>query len=158
MLIVGLGNHDKKYIHTLHNVGFLALDFLIPQLPDKTLHLKPKTGMNLSGTEVAKTLKYYKLIATNLIVIHDDIDLPFGEIKTSFGSGSGGHKGVQNIIDTLGTKDFWRIRIGVAPEGYNPSLHKAEDFVLTDFSKAQLTILKEQLFSIVFQEISKLLL
>lgn len=123
-LIVGLGNPGKKYEKTRHNIGFRIIDELEKEIFDENIVLlKPDNFMNNSGKVVAEYLKYSspclagrRVNPQDLIVIHDDIDLPFGTVKISKESSSAGHKGVQSIIDALGTKDFTRIRIGIKPE------------------------------------------
>jgi PTH1 family peptidyl-tRNA hydrolase len=133
-LIIGLGNPKREYRNTYHNLGFLALDFIKNkrgfsrwQLKknleakiskgrinrEKIILAKPQTFMNRSGEAVSLLLKNLKLKTENLWVIHDDIDLSLGKIKISKNRGSAGHKGVQSIIDSLGSKNFYRIRIGI---------------------------------------------
>ena len=135
--IVGLGNPGKKYLHTRHNVGWTILDYICAQQglakPAPQQHLEgsttqgaisnipvsvlyPDTFMNNSGNAVAKFVPRSEI--GNLIVIHDDIDLPCGEIKLGKGRGDGGNNGIKSIIETLGTKDFIRIRIGIAPRHF----------------------------------------
>lgn len=112
-LIVGLGNPGKEYERTRHNVGALVVDEL--KRRGVTGHLlKPETYMNRSGEAVSKRMAYYKLSFRDLIVIHDDADLPFGVFKMEEGRGSAGHNGVQSIIEALGgQKGFLRLRIGI---------------------------------------------
>ncbi|MBI2042670.1 MAG: aminoacyl-tRNA hydrolase [Candidatus Nealsonbacteria bacterium] len=131
-LIIGLGNPGKKYEKTRHNFGFLAIDELQKQTPKDAILLKPDTFMNKSGKAVKEKAAYYKIKPQDIWVIHDDIDLPLGEYKISRGQGSAGHKGVQSIIDELGTKDFNRIRLGICPASGKPS--NVEDFVLQKFT------------------------
>jgi len=156
ILITGLGNPGKEYEKTRHSVGFLAIDaiatnFQFPifkfqsifnaQISKKTadnqeiILAKPQTFMNESGTAVEKLIKNYKLKIKNLIVIHDDIDLPLGEFKISKNRGSAGHKGVQSIINELKTKDFSRVRIGICPKIGKPKA--VEKFVLQNFTKTE---------------------
>ena len=135
-LIVGLGNPGIKYKKTRHNVGFRIIDELKKSLKDKDdiILLKPNTFMNNSGKAVKKAIENWKLKIENCIVIHDDIDLLFGDIRVSNNSSSAGHKGVQSIIDELGTKDFSRIRIGIRQD----TITKKQDtnkFVLENFTK-----------------------
>jgi len=140
ILIVGLGNPGRKYTKTRHNIGFRVIDALKDEISDKNvILLKPDIFMNNSGKAVKKELKYSKLNTQDLIVIHDDIDLPFGTIRVSKDSSSAGHKGVQSIIDELRTKDFTRIRIGIKPS------HEVDttEFVLNRFSKEEEKQLKE---------------
>jgi len=149
-LIVGLGNPGKKYEKTRHNVGFRVIDELekIYDLSqNKVILLKPDNFMNNSGRAVKEYLNYEKIPVSNLIVIHDDIDLLFGDIRVSKDSSSAGHKGVQSIIDELKTKDFTRIRIGIRQEE-KPAASFASrrarqnenllaEFVLKNFSKIE---------------------
>jgi PTH1 family peptidyl-tRNA hydrolase len=134
ILIVGLGNPGKKYEKTRHNIGFRVIDELEKQIFDfDTFLLKPDNYMNNSGRAIKKYLTYNKISPKDLIVIHDDIDLPFETVKVSKDSSSAGHKGVQSIIDTLGTKDFTRIRIGIKPTIERKQ--ETEKFVLENFTK-----------------------
>lgn len=140
ILIVGLGNPEKKYAKTRHNIGFRVIDTLRNELSDKDIILlKPETFMNDSGRATKAMISYYKIPLENLYVIHDDIDLPFGNIRVSKDSSSAGHKGVQSIIDELGTQNFTRIRIGIRPQ------HEIDTtkFVLQKFSKEEEKQLKE---------------
>ena len=122
--VVGLGNPGSKFEHTRHNVGRDAVALWSSKCRASDCSadvdvLLPETFMNLSGGPVAKALGKDKaertMAAGRLIVVHDDIDLPFGEVKVSKGSGSGGQKGVESIIKAIGTKDFVRVRIGIVP-------------------------------------------
>lgn len=135
ILIVGLGNPGIKYRKTPHNIGFLAIDFLhrknhFPRFQKKRNYLisqgqigdrevvlvKPLTYMNLSGSVVAQLVKELSIPFEQIWIIHDDINLPTGQFKSSFGAGAGGHKGVKSVIDFLKTKEFHRLRIGISPE------------------------------------------
>lgn len=142
-LIIGLGNPGTKYEKTRHNIGFMVLDVLIKneQFDSKKVKLiKPQTFMNNSGQEVKKITDYYKIPAKNIIIIHDDIDLPLGEIKIQQNRSSAGHKGVQSIIDSLGTKDFTRMRIGIRPEEL---IQETEKFVIQKFTQEEQDIINE---------------
>lgn len=141
LLIVGLGNPGQKYENTRHNVGARVINELEPLNLKNVVLVKPATFMNESGRAVKALVKSYKLKAESLIVIHDDIDLSLGKIKVSFGSGSAGHKGVQSIIDSLGAKDFTRVRIGICPEAGKTK--EVDKFVLQKFSKDEEETLKE---------------
>jgi len=147
-LVVGLGNKGKKYAKNRHNVGFLLIDALATDWHieskfdsevaqnDNVIFIKPQTYMNDSGNTVSKVVAFYKILPEDIIVIHDDIDLPLGKVKKQFDAGPAGHRGVLSIIEQLGTQKFWRIRVGVGrPE--NPATDPA-DFVLQDFSEAEL--------------------
>lgn len=166
-LVVGLGNPGKKYEKTRHNVGFLALDAFAKEhsFPEFTLvkkHTsfvsegvlsetkvvlaKPQTFMNNSGKAVASlvSLSLGKLSETKeLVVVHDDIDIPLGKVKVSESRGSAGHKGVDSIIQTLGTKNFTRVRIGIQPEGEKPN--DVDIFVLQPLVKEELKSLKSSI-------------
>ncbi|MBP6924034.1 MAG: aminoacyl-tRNA hydrolase [Candidatus Pacebacteria bacterium] len=161
--IVGLGNHGEKYQNTRHNVGWLVCDYVrekggLPSLAsDNSMSgrvtegkiggvdvrvLYPDTFMNHSGSAVAKFVPRAEV--GSLIVIHDDIDLPLGEIKLGKGRGDGGNNGVKSIIEKLGTKDFIRIRIGIAPRSFWTGEVKRpagggplERFVLKPFTRSE---------------------
>jgi len=155
-LIIGLGNPGKKYQKTWHNLGFLILGewqkiLAFPAFKkqlkfqaetsegklgeEKIILAKPLTYMNNSGEAVAKIKNYYQLDLDQIIAIHDDIDLPLGKIRLAKNSSAGGHNGVKSLIETLGSQNFWRLKIGVK----TPRLEKikAEDYVLEKFNKQQ---------------------
>jgi len=176
LLIVGLGNPGLKFKKTRHNIGFRVLDILqkesdFPKFKldkksraeiskgiingQEVLLAKPQTYMNNSGFAV-KALKALGSFGTpkepsafgdSLVVIHDDFDLPFGEIKLTENSGSGGHHGISSIIEALGTKNFKRVKIGIRPylaNGNPVAVNlKAEDFVLKKFTKTEESCLSE---------------
>ncbi len=135
--IVGLGNPGEKYKNTRHNIGWTVLDYFIeneglPGLVDSAKYagsmstgvvngqevtiLYPNTFMNKSGSAVRKLVP--KEEAEKLVVVYDDVDLPVGDIKVSVGRGAGGHNGVASIIESLGSKDFVRVRVGIAPVSF----------------------------------------
>lgn len=162
MIIVGLGNPGKKYINTRHNVGFelinqLAKENNFPEFKlskkfnalisekDNIILVKPQTFMNNSGKSVKKIAVNYKLQTTNLIIVHDDIDLPLGKIRVSKNRGSAGHKGVESIIKELGTKNFTRIRIGIRAQQSYELVHDIEKFVLEKFKKEEKDLIKKSL-------------
>ncbi len=140
-IITGLGNPGQRYQETRHNFGFSVLDALSAS-PDTYgwsaaepvkaskdffelwrmrhlasssvwLFLKPLTFMNLSGKAVAKVIRYYNLETDQLIVLHDELDLPLGRMRLKFGGGWAGHNGVGSIVELLGTRDFYRLRLGI---------------------------------------------
>lgn len=169
MLIAGLGNPGPEYSATRHNIGSMVLDKLADSLAlsfnDKKsmsgmiargktsegkelILLKPNTFMNESGFSVSKTIKYYNLSHQNLIVIADDIDLPFGTIRARLKSGNAGHKGLKSIEQSLGNSLFSRVKMGIA----NDHLHalKAQkarealkDYVLSGFTAEERKLLPE---------------
>lgn len=146
-LIVGLGNPGRKYKKTRHNVGFMIIDELKRHISKKdAILLKPTTYMNNSGKEVKAVIENSKLKIENLYIIHDDIDLPFGTIRVSKDSSSAGHKGVQSIINELGSQAFTRLRIGIRQETGNKK-QETDKFVLQNFSKQE----KKQLKQIIKQ-------
>ena len=161
-LIVGLGNPGIKYRKTRHNAGFMVLEHFQKEnnfpkfktnkkakaeitkgeIDEKVVFLaKPQTHMNNSGQAVKFLLKENGFDKNSLIIVHDDFDLPFGEVKIVENSGSGGHHGVESIIDALGTQNFTRIKIGIRPIYLLPTTHyplmKAENFVLKKFTKEE---------------------
>jgi PTH1 family peptidyl-tRNA hydrolase len=164
-VIVGLGNPGKKFEKTRHNLGFMVLDGFsrknkFPKFEmrkeflaeisekkigkEKIILAKPQTFMNNSGKSVKILTRTFNLDLKNLFVIHDDLDISFGKIKISFGRGSGGHKGVQSIIDELKTKNFFRFRIGIKPKQNYITLYSSiENFVLGKFDENERKILKE---------------
>ena len=156
-LFIWLGNPGEKYSKTRHNAGFLALDHLCTAegftdfLPNKKFHgevangligkwqiiaLKPQTFMNKSGQAVQDIVQYYKLDVHDMLVIQDDIDLPFGALKLKYGGSAGGHNGIKNIIAKLGTEKFWRLKIGIG-RPVHPE-HDVVDYVLNVFSGTDL--------------------
>lgn len=178
-LVVGLGNPGDKYKHTRHNAGFLALDFFLKEIqtihcqssfnaqvcevhfhakktgttPLKVFFIKPQTYMNNSGKAVKAMCDFYKINPeANLLVVHDEIDLLLGNYKATNSSRSAGHNGVQDIIDTLGSQDFQRIRVGIEArkQGDKTPTH---DYVLSPFSAEELKLLETS----VFPETSKLI-
>jgi PTH1 family peptidyl-tRNA hydrolase len=162
IVIIGLGNPGKKFQKTRHNVGFRVVEgfqkenkfsefksskkfkALISKgkFERKKIVLgKPQTFMNESGKSVKSLITYYKLQTTNLWVIHDDIDIPLGKIRISKGRGAGGHKGVESVIEGIGTKNFIRFRIGTKPKPGKPK--NIEKFVLQKFNKEEEKIIKK---------------
>ncbi|MCQ2798451.1 MAG: aminoacyl-tRNA hydrolase [Bacilli bacterium] len=146
-LIVGLGNPGKEYEGTRHNMGFMALDMFAdslgysferegfngeytvinnPAFGDKIMILKPHTYMNLSGTSVREAVNFYKIDVEDIVVVYDEMAIPEGALRLRASGSSGGHKGIQNIIDNLGTDKIKRIRIGIG----EPPHKNAIDYVL----------------------------
>ena len=136
-LIVGLGNPGKWYDNTRHNLGFRFVDLLKADL-DGVVFFKNSSFINEAGKEVRKTISYFKISLEDVLVIHDDFDLELGRFKLQFGRSAAGHKGVQSVIDELGSRDFWRLRVGVGhpPRGVEPN-----DYVLDHFSSQEREIL-----------------
>lgn len=171
-LLVGLGNPGKKYESTRHNVGWMFLTALAPKAKwrenarakaeetkievngKEVKILKPQTFMNNSGVAVAYALKKQNSTPSDLIVIHDDKDLVLGEYKIQTDRGPAGHNGVKSIIEHLGTQNFTRVRIGVAPDAGLAA--DTADFVLASFGAGEKKVLKE-IFPEIAEKISALL-
>lgn len=153
IMIVGLGNPGKDYQKNRHNVGFMAIDKIAQEFGienkkvkskaiimegkkdnKKIILVKPQTFMNLSGSAVASLVHFFKINPENLIVIHDDLDLPSLSIRLRPGGGAGGQKGVASIIQNLGTQQFSRVRIGI---GRPPGRMDPADYVLQNFPKQE---------------------
>lgn len=139
-IIIGLGNPGKEYEHTYHNVGHLFIDYFkhLPHspLPSLLIH-KTNCFMNESGTYVSDLLKRERQTPEELLIAHDDSDLALGDYKLSFGQGSAGHHGIEDIITNLGTKNFWRLRIGIR-ENKGEDRVQARELVLTSINKAEM--------------------
>jgi peptidyl-tRNA hydrolase, PTH1 family len=154
-LVVGLGNPGPGYASHRHNVGQMALDELASRIGAtfkrhktnavvaegriapggaRLVLAKPSTFMNTSGGPVAQLVKFYSLEPARLIVLHDELDIPFDTIKLKVGGGHGGHNGLRDIASAIGTPEFARVRIGI---GRPPGRQDPADFVLSPFSKAE---------------------
>lgn len=150
-IIIGLGNPESKYIKTRHNIGHQVID-LLPSPPPQNLYLKSDQYMNNSGLFVSHIVKYYKIDMSNLYIIHDDLDLPLGDWRLQFGRGAAGHHGIESIIDHLGSRNFWRFRVGIGhPQDPTPVDH----YVLQPFTPNEKTIITPTIDTVV-QEIIKL--
>ncbi|MFH1393106.1 MAG: aminoacyl-tRNA hydrolase [Patescibacteria group bacterium] len=140
-LIVGLGNPGKEYENTRHNMGFIFIDKLSEQIKTNFIVEKPQTFMNKSGDAVLALSKFHKIKPENILIVHDDIDILWGNFKFSFGRSSAGHKGVESIIKALKTKNFWRLRIGIQPalKKHTP----ANKIILKKFTPTELKALNQ---------------
>lgn len=160
-LLIGLGNPGREYRDSRHNIGFMLIDHLTVRLNARGMKLqskaivisalyeerkiilaKPQTYMNLSGQSVQGLLRFYKIPFENLLVAHDDLDLPFSTIRIRPGGGPGGQRGMASTIEKLGTKDFPRLRLGI---GRPPGRMDPKDYVLQNFSKEDFKFLPEVL-------------
>jgi PTH1 family peptidyl-tRNA hydrolase len=151
-MVVGLGNPGSEYARTRHNIGYEVLGVVLERAgetlgrapsrisgllcqvgvgDDRILFLAPTTMMNRSGGAVRAALDYFKLRPNDLLVVHDDIDLPFGRLRLQVGGGSGGHNGIRSVETSLGTKEFSRLKFGV---GRPPGSQDPADFVLRPFT------------------------
>ncbi len=157
ILLVGLGNPGKGYAGNRHNFGYMAVDEIIRRhsfMPErvrfqglvaegniggtKVFALKPTTFMNLSGQSVGEAARFYKIPIDNIIVLHDELDLPLGKVRVKTGGGHGGNNGVRSIIDHIGA-DFCRVRLGV---GHPGEKHLVSGHVLKDFAKAEMPVVE----------------
>jgi len=156
-LIVGLGNPGRSYARNRHNIGFICLNrFARTQgikfdrkkglarigtgkvADNEVVLARPQTFMNNSGQSLSRLIKKFNIDLKDLIVIHDDLDLPPAKIRISHGSGSGGHKGINSIIQEIGSQDFIRLRVGIGrPDKPQISEDDIIDYVLSDFTPAE---------------------
>lgn len=163
-LIVGLGNPGPKYQWTRHNAGFMVLDRLSHLAGitvtrknfsglcgegnwqgERLILLKPQTFMNLSGRSVAEALRFHKLSVEDLIVIHDDLDIPFGRVKLKAGGGHAGHNGLRSLSQELGSGAFLRVRMGIG----RPVHGDVVNYVLSNFSPEEMTGLPRLLDGVI---------
>lgn len=156
-IVVGLGNPGPEYAGNRHNLGFHVVDLLAAQQGERfkkgargfadvaatrlgsvggeqVVLAKPRSYMNESGGRVKALLGFYKVAPEQLIVVHDELDIPFGQVRLKIGGGAGGHNGVRSVDSALGTKDYARVRVGI---GRPPGRMEPADFVLRDFSAAE---------------------
>ncbi|MGV9211192.1 aminoacyl-tRNA hydrolase [Micromonospora sp. RB23] len=155
-LVVGLGNPGREYAGNRHNVGFMVAELLAGRVGarfgrhkravaevaegrlgfggPKLVLVKPLTYMNLSGGPVAALAQFYKVPPAQVVAVHDELDIDFGQVRIKFGGGEGGHNGLRSMSKSLGTKDYARVRFGV---GRPPGRQDPADFVLSDFGAAE---------------------
>lgn len=154
-LLIGLGNPGSKYEKSRHNLGYMIMEALAEELQitfskksnlqalvaegrigqEKIILAKPTTYMNLTGNAVNALMEYYKIAPADIWIIHDDIDLAFGKLKIHHGRSSAGHRGVENIILILGTKDFYRFRLGIDSRTDKQRKGETNKFVMANFSR-----------------------
>lgn len=181
-LFVGLGNPGKKYQNTRHNVGWMVVDALASNITNvgtgsefkfekkfnadilrigETILAKPMTFMNDSGVSVSALTTFYKILPTDLYIIHDDLDIPLGNYKIQKGKGPKGHNGILSVEEKLGTNDFWRVRVGIEnrPEKAKMQMLNGEQqrvsgevYTLLEFEKSE----RQDLDRVVKQIIEKL--
>lgn len=157
-LVVGLGNPGAQYVNTRHNVGFMAVDALAGENAswkseknaltarvdingNRVIFVKPQTFMNNSGVAVAALMTFYKIPLENIVVIHDDMDIPVGDCREKIGGGSAGHNGIRSIDAHIG-REYRRIRIGIGhPRDFDLPMDPA-DWVLGKFGAVQMDLIK----------------
>lgn len=163
LLVVGLGNPGREYASHRHNVGFMAVDEIARAVRassfackfsgewakgeiggEQAVLLKPMTYMNESGRSVQPAMAFFKIDPKDVIVLHDELDLPFGEVRMKFGGGHAGHNGLRSIMSACGTGDFGRIRIGIGrpPAGFRGDV---ADYVLSGFDGVERAALPDLL-------------
>lgn len=175
VLIVGLGNPEPKYDLTRHNIGFLCLDDFVSNTEEmgnwvlkkdlkavvsegnlggnRIIAIKPTTYMNLSGEAVNLVVRFYNILPDDIAVIHDDLDIDFGQIRLRSGGSSGGHNGIKSVSKSIG-ENYGRIRVGIGPK--EPEQMSTEDFVLAKFNKdekKELPNLSKEVLSIISEYI-----
>jgi peptidyl-tRNA hydrolase, PTH1 family len=152
-LLAGLGNPGPQYAGNRHNVGFMVADVLAARVGSgfrrdrsraqaasgrlngvPVIIAKPMSFMNLSGQPLSAVAGFYKIPPARLVVIHDELDLPFGTIRLKVGGGDGGHNGLRSVTRTLAAKEYYRVRVGI---GRPPGRQDPADYVLRDFSTAE---------------------
>lgn len=152
-IVVGLGNPGPRYAGNRHNVGFHVVDLLAERMGERlrshksradvadgrlagqrVLLAQPMTYMNLSGGPTASLCSYHRVPVARVVVVHDELDIPFGEVRLKRGGGDNGHNGLRSLTSSLGSKDYLRVRVGI---GRPPGRQDPADFVLKDFSSVE---------------------
>jgi PTH1 family peptidyl-tRNA hydrolase len=161
-LICGLGNPGREYERHRHNIGFMVVEALLPRARaelnqekfqarvgqgtlggERLLFVEPQTYMNLSGRSLAEAARFYKVAVEDILVIHDELDLPFGRLQLKAGGGSGGHNGLKSSVQSLGADGFIRLRFGIGkPEGPNAK-ERVAGYVLSNFDDGERRQLEE---------------
>ena len=161
-LICGLGNPGREYERHRHNIGFMVVEALLPRARgelnqekfqarvgqgtlggERILFVEPQTYMNLSGRSLAEAARFYKVAVEDILVIHDELDLPFGRLQLKAGGGTGGHNGLKSSVQSLGADGFIRLRFGIGkPEGPNAK-ERVAGYVLSNFDDGERRQLEE---------------
>ena len=159
-VIVGLGNPGPQYAETRHNIGFLLVDLLAEVYKlqfrakfqglwaegkvegERIFLLKPQTFMNLSGRSVREFTSFYKILGSDILIVHDDMDLTLGKLRLRNQGSAGGHNGIKSMLEELGTDQFWRLKLGIGrpPKEYDPAR-----YVLSHFGEEEISQLEEVL-------------
>jgi PTH1 family peptidyl-tRNA hydrolase len=163
-LICGLGNPGREYERHRHNIGFMVVEALLPRAKaelnqekfqarvgqgtlggERILFVEPQTYMNLSGRSLAEAARFYKVAVEDILVIHDELDLPFGRLQLKAGGGAGGHNGIKSSVQSLGADGFIRLRFGIGkPEGPNAK-ERVAGYVLSNFDDGERRQLEEHI-------------
>lgn len=161
-LIVGLGNPDKCYVNTRHNIGFMLVNYLFDEnnfktnkkmnameyitdiSGEKVVVIKPMTYMNLSGDAVLKYVNFYKINVSDVFVIQDDLDMPLEKIKLVFNHGDGGHNGIKDIVLKLSSKEFLRLKLGIGKS----LMMETKDYVLGKFSAGEIDVINKLFYNL----------
>lgn len=163
-LICGLGNPGREYERNRHNIGFMVVEALLPRAKaelnqekfqarvgqgtlggERILFVEPQTYMNLSGRSLAEAARFYKVAVEDILVIHDELDLPFGRLQLKAGGGTGGHNGLKSSVQSLGADGFIRLRFGIGkPEGPNAK-DRVAGYVLSNFDDGERRQLEEHM-------------
>jgi len=176
-LIVGLGNPGRNYSNNRHNVGFICLNHFAKTqcirfdkkqgnarigmgevVGNKIVVARPQTYMNLSGESVNRLRRKFNISLNELLVIHDDLDLPLGRIRIRWGGGSGGHKGVDSIITWLRSQDFLRIRVGIGRPNITEDPGEISEADIVDYVLSNFTSDEKQIITMVIPKVSEAIL
>jgi PTH1 family peptidyl-tRNA hydrolase len=170
-LIIGLGNPGKEYDNTRHNIGFMVIDNYLKDKEviwqskfnalyttlninnEKVFFIKPQTYMNLSGNSVCEFVNFFKIESKDILVIHDDLDLPLGKYRIKINSSAGGHNGIKSIIERLGTNSFARLKVGIS----KTNAYDIKDYVLGRFTQEELKLI-ESLYPIFYKVINSFII
>lgn len=176
-IIVGLGNPGLMYAHNRHNIGFMCVSHLAKTQRirfdktqghartgigniggDRTLLARPQTFMNSSGEAVSRLVKRFNINLSELIVIHDDLDLPLGKIRIRLGGSAGGHKGLDSIIAHLGSRDFYRIRVGIGRPDISAGSAGDREAAVVNYVLSDFTSEEKEIITRVIPEVSQAIL
>lgn len=163
-IVIGLGNYGEEFANTRHNAGYVFVDNIIKILGGAwskegkfnseiykykdIVFIKPQTFMNISGEVVSKIYNFYKIDANDLWIAHDDLDIVLGDYKIQKGVGPKVHNGIISVQETIGTSDFWRVRIGIDGRGGDRSM-TGEDYVLQRFDEDEILLLEKTILSAI---------
>lgn len=179
-LLIGLGNPGSRYVRTRHNAGALLINLIAQKIGcpiekekkgisctygkgtlfgENVALIKPTTYMNLSGEAILPWIRYEKARENEIIVLHDEIDLPAGEVKLKIGGGHGGHNGIRHIVELTGMSGFYRMKLGIGkPEGsIEERRQRMANWVLERFTSEELNVLEEKMFPEVLLRLKQII-